>query len=174
MGTINLILGGILLVLGRKFFWLFVSILGFIAGLNLATRLLAGRPQWIILVVAIVAGLIGAGLAIFLQRLAIAAAGFLAGGYILINLVSLLVSTPTGALYWALFIVGGIIGAILVTVFFDWALIVLSSLTGANLIVEAMRLAPASRAFWLILFVIVGVVIQAILMQREQRAASIA
>ncbi|HVN54568.1 MAG TPA: hypothetical protein VMT46_09580 [Anaerolineaceae bacterium] len=171
MATIDLILGGILLLLGRKFFWLSVGILCFIAGLNLATRLLAGRPQWIVLVVAILAGFIGAGLAIFLQRLAIAVAGFLAGGYILINLVGLLGSTPTGALYWVLLIVGGIFGAILVTAFFDWALIVLSSLTGANLIVEAMRLAPPGRAFWLILLIVVGVVIQAILMLRDQRAA---
>ncbi len=171
METIDLILGGILLILGRKFFWLFVGILGFLAGLNLATRLLAGRPEWVILLVAIVAGFIGAGLAIFFQRLAIALAGFLAGGYILVSLLAVLGLDAGGALYWVLYIIGGIIGAVLTTVLFDWALIVLSSIAGANLIVTALNLTPPAHAFWLVLLAIVGVIIQALLFQRDRQTA---
>jgi hypothetical protein len=170
MDAIDLGLGAILLILGRKFFWLFVGILGFIAGLGLAERVLVGRPQWVILLVALVAGFIGAGVAIFLQRLAIALAGFLAGGYILIHALTLL-GIDSGNLYWILFVVGGIIGAILVTLLFDWALIVLSSITGANLIIEALRLTLPNRIWLFLLLALVGIIIQAVLMQRDRQTA---
>ena len=38
LNVINLILGGALLVAGRKLFWLFVGAAGFVTGIQLATR----------------------------------------------------------------------------------------------------------------------------------------
>jgi hypothetical protein len=70
------IVGAALLVFGRKLFWLFVAGIGFIAGLNVATSYLKGSPQWLILLLALVAGLIGALLAVFAQSIAIGIAGF--------------------------------------------------------------------------------------------------
>ncbi len=40
---------------------------------------------------------------------------------------------------WLLFLIGGIIGAILVSALFDWALIILSAVAGATLIVQAFQ-----------------------------------
>ncbi len=42
LNVINLVLGGALLIAGRKLFWLFVGAAGFITGIQLATRFFQG------------------------------------------------------------------------------------------------------------------------------------
>ena len=81
LSIINLILGGGLLVAGRKLFWLFVGAAGFLTGIQLADRFWQG-PELLAIIIGLVIGIIFALLAIFLQGLVIGAAGFLIGGYI--------------------------------------------------------------------------------------------
>jgi len=83
---LTLALGILLLLFGRRAFWIFVAVVGFIAGLTFATMFLHGQPELVILLIAIVAGVIGAVLAIMLEWLAILIAGFLAGGYLATSL----------------------------------------------------------------------------------------
>jgi hypothetical protein len=72
MITVLQIVAGIgLLVLGRKLFWLFVSGIGFVAALALASRFLGGMPEWLQILLAVGVGLVGALVAIFLQKAAI-------------------------------------------------------------------------------------------------------
>src|SRR3990172_7787956 len=95
--TVSLILGAILLILGRKLFWIFVGAIGFLVGFNPAAQYLAEQPIWVILLIAIVAGIIGSVLAVVLQRVATLVAGFLAGGYLTVQLLQMLeVSVPLG------------------------------------------------------------------------------
>jgi hypothetical protein len=129
LSLINIILGGALLVAGRKLFWLFVGVAGFIAGMQLATQYWQG-PELLAIVFGLVVGVIFAVLAIFLQGVAIAVAGFLAGGYILTVLAGML-GLNQDAFSWIVYLIGGVIGALLVIVLFDWAIITLSSLAGA-------------------------------------------
>ena len=89
------ILAGLaLLFLGRKLFWLFVGIVGFLAGMELGAEFVKGQPQGIIVLIAIGAGLLAAILAIFLQRLVVAIAGGLAGGLIAMRLAVMLGAFP--------------------------------------------------------------------------------
>ncbi len=159
----RILAGGLLLVLGRKLFWLFVAVLGFAAGLTVASRLFHVQPEWLQLVIGIAAGILGALLAYFLEKAAIAVAGFLGGAYIATSLAISLagnIGAKGDALNWVLFIVGGIVGAVLAVALFDWALIILSSLAGALLIIEGLKLTgPVGWLIALGLF-IVGVVIQ--------------
>ena len=124
------------------------------------------------LIVALVLGLIGALLAIFLQKIAIAIAGFVAGGYI-----GLALSAPIlgvlGVRYpgaWIGFLAGGIVGAILLFVFFNWALILLSSIHGAHLVLRGF--APPDRYYMiaLILLALLGVIFQASTYRRRAGA----
>ena len=157
---IQIILGVATLLAGRKLFWLFVGVIGFAVGIGLATQFFSGESEIALLAIALVAGIIGSLLAVFLQRLAVGAAGFLAGGYITLSLISLL-SLKLPMPSWIPFIIGGVLGAVLVAVMFDWALIILSSLLGADLLVQAMR---AGQLLGIALFVIlflVGLGIQA-------------
>ena len=159
----RILAGALLLVLGRKLFWLFVALVGFATGLAVAARFFQTQPEWLQLLIGIGFGIIGAALAYFFQEIAIAVAGFLAGGYIALTLMGIIVgrTVPSNDTFtWVLFVVGGIIGAILAFMLFDWALIILSSFVGALLVIEGLQLAGAIG--WLVAAVlfVLGVIIQ--------------
>ena len=109
----------------------------------------------------------GAILALFLQKFAVGLAGFLAGGDLLANLLTT-TRLESGPLFWALFLVGGLIGFIQVVVFFDWALIGLSSLTGAQLVARALPLSPLVTLLAFAILLIIGIVVQVRIWQGEQ------
>lgn len=122
MVALKVIVGALLLSLGRKIYWLFVAAIGFAAGLALASRLFQNQSEWVLLLAALGFGVIGAVLAIFFQRLAISLAGFVAGALI-VDALFKAAGSGNSWLFYVLLIVGGIIGAVLVSVVFDWALI---------------------------------------------------
>ena len=156
----SIILGILLLFFGRRLFWLFVGGAGFIAGLTLAPQIISSHSEMAILLIAIIAGIIGAFLAIMLEGLAILIAGFLAGGYLMTTLVvSIGISVSAGPS--VIYIIGGIIGLLLVAVLFDWAIIILSSLLGAEILMPLLHL--SGSAHWMVFLglVIVGMAVQA-------------
>lgn len=166
---INFIIGLAVLLFGRHLFWLFVAVAGFVFGVMVTPQLLPGQPDWLILLVALVLGLVGLLLAVVVQHIAIALAGFIFGGYALLSLLAA-VGLRVSPWEWLIYIIGGIIGAVLILYLFDPALIVLSSVAGASLVTEAVRLSgvvtltpPFDLALWVVL-VIVGIVFQAGLM----------
>ena len=53
---------------------------------------------------------------------------------------------------------------------FDWALITVSSLSGAALIIQALSLNPRLELGLFIALVILGIIIQAVMYQRSQAA----
>jgi hypothetical protein len=157
---LTLALGILLLFFGRRAFWIFVAVVGFIAGFTFATMFVHGQSELVIVLIAIGAAIIGAFLAIVLEWLAVLIAGFLAGGYLATSLaVSLGMTTASGN--WLIYIIGGIIGLILVAALFDWAIIVLSVLLGTEIIMTFLRTyVPAY--YWLVFLglVVVGIVVQ--------------
>ncbi len=161
----SLLAGIILLFLGRKLFWFFVAVVGFIAGLSIASQFFHGSG-WMLLLIALIAGAIGGVLAIVLQRFAIGLAGFFVGGY-LANTLLLGLRIDPGSLSWLTFIIGGLIGSILLTVLFDWALIVLSALMGATLITQSLPLSPSNVAVIWIILLVIGLIFQSFIKQRE-------
>src|SRR5512140_2031553 len=163
--AVKILVGVIVLILGRKLFWLFVAVAGFLAGLNFATRVVTGLPDWAVLAFAVVAALIGAVLAVLLQKIAIAIAGFFVGGYLTLELMRAM-DVAVGQNGWAAYVVGGIIGALLVLAMFDWALILLSSLSGAALISQSVPVERSMSAAIMLALVILGVLVQAALMRR--------
>src|SRR5512135_937582 len=135
---LSILVGIAMLVLGRRLFWLFVGAAGFIFGMHVAGQFLHGRPEWMMLLFAIAAGLIGALFAVFLQRLAISVAGFFLVGYVLTRMLAEF-GWKTGHYHWVLFLAGGIAGLLLVSSLFDWALIILSSISGAFLLLQPLH-----------------------------------
>ncbi len=172
MDIVRILVGIALLTLGRKLFWLFVGVAGFMFGFGLATQYFRGQPDWVVLVIALAAGLVGVLLALFLQRFAVGVAGFVAGGYILINLLNA-VGWQIDQFAWLPFVIGGIIGAVLVLILFDWALIILSSLTGATLIAQAIHFGPLITALAFIVLLILGIAIQASMMTQREPSAPV-
>ena len=73
-------------------------------------------------------------------------------------------------LFWLPYIIGGIIGAIILFFVFDWALIFLSTLTGATVIVQMVAFNPWVEITLFIALVIAGMAFQAKTMTGERRA----
>lgn len=83
-------------------------------------------------------------------------------------LVTMLGMDITGSMTWIIYITGGILGVILVSVLFDWALITLSSLAGASMVIQAFS--PQRTIGGLLFFILVfaGVIIQGAILRREK------
>jgi len=166
---ISALLGLALLFFGRRLFWLFVAALGFAIGLQLAPHLSQNPPLWLSLLLSLGLGLAGVLLALLLQKLAIAIAGFLAGGSIAVALAAAFLTDS--AHYSAItFVIGGIIGALLLVALFDWALIIFSAIEGARLITGSVHLPSTGTTILLIALAVVGIMVQASMFQRSRRA----
>lgn len=167
-GLLGLVAGALLLLAGRRLFWLFVGLVGFFAGLRFAPAFLSGQPDWMQWLVAALFGLGGLFLAIVLQRLAVALAGFLVGGFFAADLFGI-DFPPAGLTELLVFLVGGIIAAALALWLFEGTLIFLSSLVGAGLIVDALDVSPGRSNLALIGLTVLGIAIQAGITARRRR-----
>lgn len=152
--TIQLILALGLLFAGRKLYWLFVGAVGFIAASEWVLVNFSAQPEWMVILIGLAVGIVGAVLAVISRMVGVGLAGFLGGAYLLMEFSQLLeIAEPTSML--VLTIVGGIIGLVLALSLFDWALILISSLTGAILLTNFVP-GPAYAA-WIVLVVLAGI-----------------
>lgn len=151
--------GFFLLFWGRRLFWFFVVVLGFLSGSALAASVWGQSGPWF-LAIAAAGGLIGALAALFLQRFAIRAAGFMAGGYLAYYFSTGMGAGTQGA-SWLIYLIGGIIGLFAASLLFDWALIVLSALTGAALMAQGINPPGEWQPAVLGMLFLLGIAVQA-------------
>lgn len=173
-------LGLLSLFLGRKLFWLFVGISGFLLGLLIGGVVGIGNGwDWpAILLVGLLLGGGAAVLSIYLQKPMASLAGFMMGGllaavlYILVRYgtdfaTSLMFGGP-GPETWILFLMGGVAAAVFVWVTYEWALIVLSSLSGALLtFIGIAPFLPFNLPGILYLLILVGLGVLGIYVQAQ-------
>lgn len=162
MQWINILVGAVLLLFGRRLFWLFVGCIGFIVGFEMAGALFPGQSQLLIFLIAVGIGFLGAIAAIFLQRLVVGIAGFFAGGYFLSAASMALLHSHQPAIQWMAFCIGGIIAAILTMTLLDPALIILSSLAGATAISQNVPLNDSDKGILFLALLIFGIFVQAL------------
>ncbi len=154
-----IIFGCILIVLGHTLYWVFVGTVGFVAGFEIAKLTTYGYSQTTTLIYACIAGLLGGVFAMFAKKMAVITAGFLAGGYTLLQIVPQLgFSVPFTK--WLIFLMGGVLGGMTILVLFDWALVILSSIMGALLIVQGLDLRISLNLPVLAGISLVGIIIQ--------------
>lgn len=166
------LVGAVLLVFGKRLFWLFVGIVGFVTVYQLSLQALHVQRFGVRFFLACLAGLFGMLLAIFVQRVAVGLAGFLVGAWFAASLLGL---DPAHALAvrgpaFLVVLGGGVLAAFLALRLFDFALIALSALAGAGLITDAAHLASPARPVLLALLAIAGIAIQAGWTGRRARA----
>jgi hypothetical protein len=166
-----LIVGVVLLIFGRKLFWFFVGALGFVVGAEAAATLFPHQPG-AELIAGIILGLLGILMAILLQKIAIGVAGFWAGGYFAVVLLRTM-DLPHTNFSWVAFVVGGILGAILMFTVFDWALIILSSVSGAHLIVHSTNLVPTAGGLTFLVCALIGIFVQSRFLMMSRRAEAV-
>jgi hypothetical protein len=137
---VGALIGAVILFFGRKLFWLCVAAVGFAAGVEIAPHLVQEPSPLLALTIALVLGLIGALLALFLQKIAIAVLGCgrqAGGAQSPLHFCSICEHSTI------IFVIGGIIGAVLLLVLFDWAHGRL--LSSAHLIQSSIVLPPSDR-----------------------------
>ncbi|MDX1523066.1 MAG: DUF4203 domain-containing protein [Anaerolineae bacterium] len=161
MGTqfATILVGLAVLTLGRKLFWLATGVTGFIVGLGFVIQVAGDQPPLVLLIVAVITGIIGAVLAILLQKAAVGLAGLLLGGFTLVSMVDLL-ELGLGQWSWILFIIGAVIGLILALTLLEPALILISAVAGALLIVQAVDFSPVVIGVLFVVLLVLGIIIQ--------------
>ncbi len=167
MTTINALLGAALLFFGRKVYWLFVAGAGFMVGMDFAARALDG-PEWLSVATGVAVGIVAALLAVFVQQFAIGLAGFLGGGFLALQILPF-IDLDYSWIPWAVFILGGILGVVLVSFFFDWALIILSSLAGASLLTGVLDFNKMAGLTIMIVLAALGIFFQARELRKEKK-----
>lgn len=155
--ALTLLVGAAMLLFGRRLFWLFVAGAGFVCGALVAADLFREASDSTLLLAAAAAGVIGAAFALLARKAAIVVGGFLAGGYLAHALAGEM-TLPGPA--WAAFPIGGVLGAVVLMLVFDWALIALSSLMGAAILAQHIHVASPWPAVLFVTFLIVGLAFQ--------------
>jgi Domain of unknown function (DUF4203) len=153
MQLLVVLLGLIVLIYGRRLFWLFVAIAGFLAGMEFTRAFFDNQPYWVMLLGGVSAGMIGSMLAVFVERIAFALAGFYAGAYLGLSIYHYLGFMGKGVSF---ILIGGLIGAIFSGLLMNWAIILLSSLVGAAAISSQLELDQTFRPIVFAAFVIIG------------------
>jgi hypothetical protein len=166
----QLVIGVLLLIFGRKVFWFFLGGIGFLAGMTLATKFFGGESTSVLLIIGLIGGLLGAAIAVFIQKIATAVAGFVGGG-MLGYVGAHMIGFQTEQFPWIPVLVCGVLGILFATFLFKWALTVLSSVVGAFMIVNAFDLPVALSTLLVIALAILGIIIQ-IRLDRKKKPAT--
>ena len=97
----------LLLFFGRKVLWLFVGAVAFLAALTFIPKY-ANIQQPTLFYVCVGLGVIAATAGVFLQKIVLRGAGFIAGGYVFFGLWEKLMSNQSLP-WWLPFLIGGIL-----------------------------------------------------------------
>ncbi|MFZ2359689.1 MAG: DUF4203 domain-containing protein [Anaerolineae bacterium] len=164
---VQIALGSVLLLAGRRLYWLLAGAAGFVLGMFLTQQLFSDASQTVLLFASLALGVLFAVLAVVGQRFIIGLVGFMAGGIGLSWLFTAFNFTPaepSTLLTFVIFIAGGIAGAFLLSRLFDLGLVLLSSLLGAELALrglgQVIDLPDTLGAIPLIVLMVIGIAVQ--------------
>jgi hypothetical protein len=131
---LSLAAGVLLLLAGRRLFWLAVGVAACLLSWRALGSLLGSG--WLPLALSVLAGLACAWLTVRFVRTVALLTGFLAGAMLLPAGANLL-GIETG--WYALALAGGVLGAALVALAMNWGLILATAFAGAGAIAEGLR-----------------------------------
>ena len=158
------VIGGIILFLGRELNFLFAGGMAALVAFRLTPKLPPTLPNWadyaFILGVAIVAAVF----VLINERAGYFLSGFFAGGYVLMEYFEPGVLTFP----WLPFLVGSVIGAAIIGIFTEWALIVVSSLIGCIYATSLFQLSQTAETLVAGGLFVIGAITQVILMRMQK------
>ncbi len=156
---IRILVGGGLILFGRKLFWFFIGAAGFLGGLSAGQSLLEKQPFWYTWIMGAICAIILVIIVKLLKNIAFGIGGFILGAYLANGLLEIM-NLNVGTLHWLILIAAGAIGAGLMLTLFDWALVILSSTVGALLISQSIPLKPPASQVIFFGLLILGMMIQ--------------
>jgi len=165
MLVIRGVIGGILLFLGRELNFLFAAAMAGLIGFRLTPLLPPQWPGWADGAFILTLAIIAAVLVLINERAGYFLSGFLAGGYLLVEYYAPnLLTVP-----WLPFVIGGVIGALILGLLTEWALILVSAGIGAAYVLNLIQLDPTAEILVGAGLFIVGALTQVIIMQSQKK-----
>jgi hypothetical protein len=164
MQIIRGVIAGILLFLGHELNFLLAAAMAALVGLKLTPLLPAQWPGWSDYVFMGALAVIAAAITIVKERVGYFLSGFLVGGYFLMEFYE------PGVLTFPVlpFTVGAFIGSLIVGIFTEWALMIVSCLIGAYYVTSLFTLPPTAEILVGSGLFIIGALTQVILMQMQK------
>jgi hypothetical protein len=163
MQVIRAVIGGVFLFLGRELNFFFAGSMAGLIGLRLTPLLPVHWPVWSHYVFILGVALAAALIVIRRDRIGYFLSGFLVGGYFLVEYYE------PGVLTLPLlpFLVGGVLGALILGIFTEWALMIVSCLVGAYYLTNMFVLSPTAEILVGSGLFIIGALTQVILMRMQ-------
>ena len=153
------VIGGVLLFLGRELNFLFSAGMAILIGFRLLPLLPSQWPWFYSYVFIGVLALIAAAIPLIHERVGYFFSGFLAGGYLFVDYLA------PGALTVPLlpFLLGGVIGSLLIGFLTEWAVLIISCVIGAYYVTSYFTLSSTAQILITAGLFIVGALVQAVL-----------
>lgn len=156
---VSIIIGLLLLFVGRKALWFFLALIGFAVTIAFLPRIAPDLSPNTQVIVAVVAGIIGGASASVLAKVLVWVGGFVGGAYVGVVAWQTLMGTAPG-FPWIPVAVGGIAGIFIAGFLFASVLIIVSSAAGAALLVQTVGVGETFGFILLILLTAVGIIVQ--------------
>jgi hypothetical protein len=154
--------GLLLLTTGYRYYWLIAGGIGFLFGINIVSTPNGGELTTTAVGVGLICGFLAAIASMFITDLALGFIGFFIGGMLIVGL-SLSLGWESGSSL-VLFIAGGFIGLIGMRYARDYALIFISAVIGAAILLSAIPpLEPEIMNLAFLALVALGCVLQFIM-----------
>ena len=156
---VSLLVGLLLLLVGRKAFWFFLALIGFAVTVAFIPRIVPDIDPQTQVIVAIVAGIIGGAAASVLTKVVVWVGGFVGGAYVGVIAWQTLMGAAPG-FPWIPVAIGGIAGMLIAKFLFESVLVIVSSAAGAALLVYTFQVGETLGFILLILFTAIGIIVQ--------------
>lgn len=166
MQITRVIIAGILLFLGRELNFLFAAGMAVLIGFRLTPILPAQWPGYFDYIFIGLLGLLAAIIALIHERVGYFLSGFLAGGYLMVEYIA------PGELTLPLlpFVGAGLFGSLILGIFTEWAMILVSCLMGAYYVTTFFALPQTAEILVGSGLFLIGALTQAILMRMEKQS----
>ena len=158
--------GVMILFLGRELSFLFSAAMAAFLGFRLTPLLPASWPSWSGTAFVVTIAVVAAILTIINESAGFYVSGFLIGGYVLTEYFA-----PNSLSIPLLpFIVGSVLGAVIIGLFTDWAMIIVSTFIGTYLIYGVLPLVGTARTLVSAGIFIVGALAQVVIFQMQKHS----
>ena len=141
MQVMRAVIGGVFLFLGRELNFFCAAAMAALIGLRLTPLLPPQWPAWSDYAFMLGLALLAAAIGIRRERIGYFLSGFLVGSYFLVEYYE------PGVLTLPLlpFLVGGVTGSVIIGIFTEWALMLVSCLVGAYFLTGLFTLSPTAE-----------------------------
>ena len=166
---IFLILGILLLLLGQRMVVLLIATAAFYITAQAAKKYFGDAAPSTVLAVSLLAAIAVGVFTKMFRNIAIGIAGYTIAGFVLSSHASSWGIEPENERF--VFVIGGVLGSLLISFAMDLGLRVISSVLGAVLVVQYFPLEPTTSRWLALLLAVVGFLIQSGIVQALKKGA---